>query len=90
LLQQGQRVEKQYTYLAFLSSLYTIRRKNTMYDATDSQAIRAKAALELLKLKAVRQMCEGKSTCTLDEKDIQEVLFVAGMKLKEEKELEVM
>jgi hypothetical protein len=61
-----------------------------MYDATDSQAIRAKAALELLKLKAVRQMCEGKTTCTLDEKDIQEVLFVAGMKLKEEKELEVM
>jgi hypothetical protein len=61
-----------------------------MYDATDSQAIRARAALELLKLKAVRQMCEGKSTCTLDEKDIQEVLFVAGMKLKEEKELEVM
>jgi hypothetical protein len=61
-----------------------------MYDATDSQAIRARAALELLKLKAVRQMCEGKTTCTLDEKDIQEVLFVAGMKLKEEKELEVM
>lgn len=60
-----------------------------MYDATDSQAIRARAALELLKLKAVRQMCEGKTTCTLDEKDIQEVLFVAGMKLKEEKELEV-
>ena len=61
-----------------------------MYDATDSQAIRARAALELLKLKAVRQMCEGKTTCTLDESDIQEVLFVAGMKLKEEKELEVM
>ena len=61
-----------------------------MYDATDSQAIRARAALELLKLKAVRQMCEGKSTCTLDEKDIQEVLFVAGMNLKEEKKLEVM
>jgi hypothetical protein len=61
-----------------------------MYDATDSQAIRARAALELLKLKAVRQMCEGKTTCTLDEKDIREVLFVAGMKLKEEKELEVM
>jgi hypothetical protein len=61
-----------------------------MYDATDSQAIRARAALELLKLKAARQMCEGKTTCTLDEKDIQEVLFVAGMKLKEEKELEVM
>lgn len=61
-----------------------------MYDATDSQAIRARAALELLKLKAVRQMCEGKTTATLDEKDIQEVLFVAGMKLKDEKELEVM
>ena len=60
-----------------------------MYDATDSQAIRARAALELLKLKAVRQMCEGKTTCTLDEKDIQEVLFVAGMELKEEKELKV-
>ena len=61
-----------------------------MYDATDSQAIRARAALELLKLKAVRQMCEGKTTCTLDERDIQEVLSVAGMMLKEEKELEVM
>jgi hypothetical protein len=89
LLQQGQRVEKQYTYLAFLSSLYQTRRKNTMYDATDSQAIRARAALELLKLKAVRQMCEGKTTCTLDESDIQEVLFVAGMEIKEEKELKV-
>ena len=61
-----------------------------MYDATDTQAIRAKAALELLQLKAMRQMCEGKTTCTLDEHDIQEVLFVAGMQLKEEKELEVM
>ena len=61
-----------------------------MYNATDTEAIRAKAALELLKLKAVRQMCDGKTTCTLDEDDIQEILFVAGMKLKEEKELEVM
>ena len=62
-----------------------------MYDATDSQAIRARAALELLKLKAVRQMCEGKETCTLNEDDVQEILFVAGMEIKrEEKELEVM
>lgn len=61
-----------------------------MYSAQDTQAIRAKAALELLMLKAGRQMCQGKETCTLDESDIQEVLFVAGMKLKEEKELEVM
>jgi len=60
-----------------------------MYDATDSQAIRARAALELLKLKAARQMCEGKTTCTLDEKDIQEVLFVAGMEINEKKELKV-
>jgi hypothetical protein len=62
-----------------------------MYDATDSQAIRAKAALELLMLKAGRQMCQGKETCTLNEDDVQEILFVAGMEIKrEEKELEVM
>ena len=48
-------------------------------------------ALELLKLKAVRQMCEGKTTCTLTENDVQDVLFVAGMSLDEKvKELEVM
>lgn len=63
-----------------------------MYDATDSQAIRAKAALELLILKAGRQMCQGKWTCTLNEDDVQEILFVAGIEMKreEEKELEVM
>ena len=63
-----------------------------MYDAKDSAAIRARAALDLLRFKAANQMCEGKSTCILDEKDIQEVLFVAGIMLEEkkEKELEVM
>ena len=66
--------------------------ENTMYDAKDSAAIRARAALDLLRFKAASQMCEGKTTCTLDEKDIQEVLFVAGIVLEEkkEKELEVM
>lgn len=58
-----------------------------MYDATESQGIKDRAALNLLRLKAVRQMCEGKTTCTLNETDIQEVLFVAGMTL--DKEMEV-
>lgn len=58
-----------------------------MYDATESQGIKDRAALNLLRLKAVRQMCEGKTTCTLNETDIQEVLFVAGMSL--DKEVEV-
>ena len=63
-----------------------------MFDANDTQTIRAKAALDLLRLKAGRQMCQGKSTCALDENDIQEILFVAGIPLEEkkEKELEVM
>lgn len=63
-----------------------------MYDAKDSAAIRARAALDLLRFKAANQMCEGKTTCTLNETDIQEVLFVAGIMLEEkkEKELEVM
>ena len=47
-----------------------------------------KAALELLRFKAARQMCQGKTTCTLDELDIQEVLFIAGMNI--DKEVEVM
>lgn len=38
-----------------------------------------KAALELLKFKAMRQMCEGKNTCFLDEDDVNEILIVAGM-----------
>ena len=51
-------------------------------------AVKYKAALELLRLKATSQMCDGKTTCTLDEKDIKEILFVAGMSLR--KEVEVM
>ena len=51
---------------------------------------RLQLALDLLRLKAARQMCEGKTTCTLDENDVQDVLFVAGMGLKDtQKELEV-
>lgn len=38
-----------------------------------------KAALELLKFKAMKQMCEGKNTCFLDEDDVNEILIVAGM-----------
>lgn len=37
------------------------------------------AALNLLRFKAMRQMCEGKNTCTLDENDVNEILMVAGM-----------
>lgn len=39
------------------------------------------AALNLLRFKAMRQMCEGKNTCTLDENDVNEILLVAGMPL---------
>lgn len=52
----------------------------------EKQTERMEAALELLRFKAARQMCEGK-TCTLNEHDVQEVLFVAGIML--DKELEV-
>ena len=52
---------------------------------------RYRMALDLLRLKAARQMCEGKTTCTLDENDVQDILFVAGLGLddKKQKELEV-
>ena len=51
---------------------------------------RLQLALDLLRLKAARQMCEGKTTCTLDENDVQDVLFIAGMGLDDkQKELEV-
>lgn len=43
------------------------------------EASRRKAALELLRFKAMRQMCEGKSTCTLYEDDVNEILCVAGL-----------
>ena len=51
------------------------------------QTIRYKAALDLLRLKAVKQMCQGKTTCYIDEDDIQEVLLVAGMSLDTQVEL---
>lgn len=52
---------------------------------------RLQMALDLLRLKAARQMCEGKTTCILDENDVQDVLFIAGMSLNDKKkELEVM
>jgi hypothetical protein len=52
---------------------------------------RFQMALDLLRLKAARQMCEGKTTCTLDENDVQDILFVAGLTLDHKtKELEVM
>ncbi len=51
---------------------------------------RLQMALDLLRLKAARQMCEGKTTCILDENDVQDVLFIAGMSLNDKKkELEV-
>lgn len=56
----------------------------------ESKIEKFRAALELLRFKAAKQMCEGKTTCTLDENDIQEILFVAGLPLEERKELEVM
>lgn len=37
------------------------------------------AAMNLLKFKAMRQMAVGKSTCTLDENDVNEILMVAGL-----------
>ena len=40
--------------------------------------LRMQAALELLEFKAMRQMCEGKTTCALDENDVNEILMVAG------------
>ena len=53
----------------------------------ETNAQTMKAALELLRFKAARQMCEGKTTCTLNENDIQEILYIAGMSIN--KDLEV-
>lgn len=55
---------------------------------------RLRAAIELLEHKALEQMCDGKTTCTLNEKDVNEVLVVAGFDVLEAdnppvKELEV-
>ena len=54
----------------------------------EKKSVRMKAALDLLRLKAASQMCEAKTTCTLDENDVKEILIVAGMTLN--KEVEVM
>ncbi len=52
--------------------------------------VRALAALDLLRLKAARQLTEGKTTITLDENDVQDILLVAGLELgPKDKELEV-
>ena len=51
------------------------------------QHMKDKAALELLRFKAARQMCQGKTTCTIDEKDVQEILYVAGMNIDREVEV---
>ena len=52
-----------------------------------TKTARMKAALDLMRLKAVSQMSEGKTTCTLHENDIKEILIVAGMTL--DRDLEV-
>ena len=51
------------------------------------QHMKDKAALELLRFKAARQMCQGKTTCTIDEKDVQEILFIAGMSINRDLEV---
>lgn len=42
---------------------------------------RLQAALELLAHKALIQMAETKSTCTLDENDVNDIMLVAGAPL---------
>lgn len=39
------------------------------------------AALELLRYKALQQMCIGKTTCFINEDDVNEILSVANMPL---------
>ena len=51
------------------------------------QHMKDKAALELLRFKAARQMCQGKTTCTIDETDVQEILFIAGMSINRDLEV---
>lgn len=40
--------------------------------------LRMQAAIELLEFKAMAQMCKGKTTCALNEADVNEILVVAG------------
>ena len=42
------------------------------------QQTRMQSAIELLAYKALKQMAETKSTCTLDEDDVNEIMLVAG------------
>ena len=69
----------------FLPLFYQKKGEKTMNET------RMKAALDLLRLKAIRQMTETKTSCMLDEEDVQEILLVAGMGLdpKSDRELEV-
>lgn len=45
------------------------------------QQARMQSAIELLAHKALKQMAETKSTCTLDEDDVNEIMLVAGAPL---------
>ena len=47
-----------------------------------------RTALELLRHKAVNQMCVGKTTCFINETDVNEVLSVAGLPKITTKDLE--
>lgn len=67
-----------------------------MYDAKDTQEIRGKAAIELLKYKTLKELDSKYCTksCMLSLDDINEVLLVAGEGVidpdkLEEKDLEV-
>lgn len=51
--------------------------------------VKMMAALDLLRFKAVKQMCEGKTTCILNEDDVQEILLVAGINLDPKSEAEI-
>lgn len=60
----------------------------------DLKIDRLKAAIELLELKAIRQTTGTKTTVSLNEDDVNEVLLVAGLDVLESdnrnaKELEV-
>lgn len=41
------------------------------------------SALELLRFKAAKQLCEGKDV-SINEEDVQEILFIAGMTIDKE------
>lgn len=84
MLQHGQGVEQLDVFGSFSAPIIPKKGEKAMTNNSERMA----AALELLRFKAARQMCEGKRTCFLNEEDIQEILYVAGMQI--DKELEVM